>query len=114
MGFLRQNAIALLALAVALSGTAYAAQIGSSDIEHDAIRTFHIRDGQVRERDLADSLSRQLGFTRARTVEGSPVSLAGRASGLARAACPRGTFVVGGGIYGRRDRHERALQRSRR
>lgn len=53
MGFLRSNSIALLALFVALGGSAYAAaKIGSSDIKRNAVESRHIGKGQVRAPDV--------------------------------------------------------------
>lgn len=49
---LRANAIAYVALFVALGGTAWAAnKIGSGDIERDAVRSKHIGPGQVKNAD---------------------------------------------------------------
>ena len=53
--YLRQHHLALIALFVALSGTAYAAAtIGSGDIERNAVRSKHIKRGNVRGSDLAN------------------------------------------------------------
>ncbi len=47
-------AVALAALFVALGGVAWAAAtIGARDIKDDAVRTDHIKDGQVKTSDLA-------------------------------------------------------------
>jgi hypothetical protein len=109
MRFLRQNAIALLALAVALSGTAYAAKkIGPRDIQRNAIRSRHIKRGQVKWKELAGGLRGQL--RKAATpkppeqlqvikVEGAPQSLApGGFGGAPVATCPPGYAVVGTGF----------------
>ena len=49
LGGIRRNAIALLALFVALGGTAVAVdKIGSNDIAGNAVRSKHIKDGQVK------------------------------------------------------------------
>lgn len=46
---LRTNVVGYIALAVALSGTAYAAAtIGAGDIRNDAVRNRHIQDNAVR------------------------------------------------------------------
>lgn len=46
---LRTNVVGYIALAVALSGTAYAAAtIGAGDIKNDAVRNRHIQDNAVR------------------------------------------------------------------
>lgn len=61
MRFLRQNAIAMIALAVALSGTAYAAnRIGPRDIARNAVRSVHIAPNQVRSADLNRRVRRQI------------------------------------------------------
>ncbi len=54
----RQNAIAYLALLIALgTGSAYAAgRIGASDIRPNAVRSKHIASGQVRPGDTASAL----------------------------------------------------------
>ncbi|MGN6816092.1 MAG: hypothetical protein ACTHK3_08405 [Solirubrobacterales bacterium] len=53
--YLRRNLVAYLALFAALgAGTAYAAgKITGKDIAPNAIRTMHIKDGQVRGAELA-------------------------------------------------------------
>lgn len=54
--WIRENALGLTALFVALSGTSTswaAAQIGAEDIEDNAVRSNHIKDGEVRTPDLA-------------------------------------------------------------
>lgn len=51
--YLRQNVLALVALFVALGGTAWAAAtIGPRDIERDAVRARHIKAGQVGATDV--------------------------------------------------------------
>jgi hypothetical protein len=53
---IRSNAVAYVALFVALGGTgAYAAdRISSKEIESDAVRSAHIKDGQVASADVRD------------------------------------------------------------
>ena len=52
MEVLRRNAIGLLALFVALGGTAFAvSKIGPGDIANNAVRSKHITKGQVRKDD---------------------------------------------------------------
>ena len=47
------NVVATLALFVALGGGAYAAvTIGPSNIQNDAVRSRHIKDGEVKNADL--------------------------------------------------------------
>lgn len=51
--YLRRHHVGLVALVVALSGTAYAAdKIGPSEIERDAVRSKHVKDGALKSRDL--------------------------------------------------------------
>lgn len=104
LAFARRNAIAFVALIVALSGTAYAAnQIGAQDIKRNAIRSPHIKAGQVKPSDLASSVRSKLGggglaVTR---VEGADLFMQpGEFGGAPLARCPRGTVVVGTGFYG--------------
>ena len=53
--YVRQHHVALLALFVALGGTAYAtATIGPQDIKKNAVRSRHIKNGQVGSRDVRD------------------------------------------------------------
>jgi hypothetical protein len=53
--FLRQNAIGLVALFVALSGTAWAtSKVGSPTIKDGSIRSVDLRDGQVQRADIED------------------------------------------------------------
>ena len=56
MGHLRANAIAYLALFVALSGGVAwaAATVGSKDIKDNAVKAQHIKDGQVKSGELED------------------------------------------------------------
>ena len=50
---IRSNVVAYLALFVALSGTAYAAdKIGSKDIRKGAVKSKQIADGKVKSRDI--------------------------------------------------------------
>ena len=52
--YIRQHHLALIALFVAFSGSAYAAsKIGPSDIKKNAVRSRHIKNGQVKRPDLA-------------------------------------------------------------
>ncbi len=104
----KQHGVGLLALFVALSGTAYAAsKIGAHDIRRNAIRSSHIKAGQVKISDLAPSVrglvtgggaasSEQLQI---RKVDGAPVFLApGEFDGAPLAQCPEGYVVVGTGF----------------
>lgn len=108
LGYVRQNAIALVALMVALSGTAYAAnKIGAQDIARDAIRSPHIKSGQVKGSDLARGLRQRIGSSGAgaaeqlqvKKVDGPPLVLApGGFDGAPVAQCPSGYVVVGTGF----------------
>ncbi len=52
---LGRNVYGLIAITIALSGTAYAAaKIGAGDIKPDAVRAKHIKDGQVRTGEVRD------------------------------------------------------------
>jgi hypothetical protein len=55
--YLAQHALALVALVVALGGSAYAAtQVGSADIANNSIRSKDIRDNAVKSPDLGSFL----------------------------------------------------------
>ena len=55
--YIHQHHLALIALFVALGGSAYAAsKIGPNDIAKNAVRSKHIKNGQVSTRDLARSI----------------------------------------------------------
>ena len=52
--YIRQHHLAFIALFVALSGTAYAAsKVGPNDIAKNAVRSKHIKNGQVKRADLS-------------------------------------------------------------
>lgn len=52
---LRRNIYGLIAIFIALGGTAYAAAtIGARDIKPDAVRSKHIKEGHVRTADVRD------------------------------------------------------------
>jgi hypothetical protein len=100
----KQNGVAFLALAVALSGTAYAAsKIGPNDIKRNAIRSQHIKAGQVKLSDLAGDIRQELsaagGQLDVKVVNGAPLFLApGEFDGAPVAQCPAGYVVVGTGF----------------
>jgi len=51
--YIRQNVLGLVAIFIALSGTAWAAaKIGAGDIKDDAVRSHHIKDGRVNAEDV--------------------------------------------------------------
>ena len=55
ISFARRNVVALLALFVALGGTAYAAnQIGSGQIKDDSVKSVDIKDDSIRGGDIDD------------------------------------------------------------
>ena len=80
------NVMASIAVFAALAGGAYAAAtIGANDIKKDAVRTKHIKNGQVGARDLA-------------TVVRRPNSAAGSSSPRTTTVnCQSNEQVVGGG-----------------
>jgi hypothetical protein len=110
----RRHHIGLLALFVALSGTAYAtATIGSSEIENNAIKSRHIEHGQVKGKDVKESSLAKvpnanlldgkdstafLGQVTARlkTVDGSTLTNT-NAEYNPYAECNAGEHLVGGG-----------------
>lgn len=99
----KRNAVAFLALAVALSGTAYAANtIGASDIQRNAVRSPHIKAGQVKPSDLSGSVRSLLSGgeqLQIKEVSGAPLFLAsGEFGGAPLARCPAGYAVVGTGF----------------
>lgn len=53
--YLRQNLLGLLALYVGLGSVAWAASVGSRDIQSNAVRTKHIKNGEVGASDVAAS-----------------------------------------------------------
>lgn len=117
--------VACLALAVALSGTAYAAvKVGAKDIKRDAVRSKHIKAGAVRGPDVLDgsltgadvgdgsltgsdvldgSLTAADLAPRLRMVQGyvevvvGGTMAAGQSTASVTASCPEGTVVLGGG-----------------
>jgi hypothetical protein len=89
LGYLRRHHLALVALVVALGGTAYAAnQVGSRDIRNGAVRAVDLHRGAVRGNKI----------THRYTVERSTAVPSG-ASGVVSVACPRNrrTLYSGGG-----------------
>jgi hypothetical protein len=53
--YIRSNVLGLVAIFIALGGTAWAAaQIGANDIKENAVRSKHIKAGNVKNSDLAD------------------------------------------------------------
>lgn len=104
---IRRHGIGILALLVALSGTAYAAnRIGAQDIKRNAIRSRHIKGGQVKFSDLAGGIRRVISSARQapeqleiRKVDGPRLFLApGQFDGTPIAQCPAGYVVVGTGF----------------
>src|SRR6476659_1978410 len=81
--YIRQHHLALIALFVALSGTAYAtSKIGPNDIAKNAVRSKHIKNGQVKLSDTNDKLRLKCpGGTR--YYEGACIETAARGGGAA-------------------------------
>src|SRR3954471_17741668 len=89
LAYLRRHHLALIALAVALGGTAYAAnQVTSRDIQNGAVRAIDLHQGAVRGNKITNRF----------TVERSKVVPSGSSAGVA-VACPknRRTLFSGGG-----------------
>ena len=56
-GYVRRNHLGLIAIFIALGGTAYAAnKVGSSDIAKNAVRSKHIKAKQVKPGDVSPKL----------------------------------------------------------
>jgi hypothetical protein len=92
-------AVALVALFVALGGVAWAAAtIGARDIKDDAVRTRHIKDGQVKISDLAGSAKAAFLSSNV-TVRNSTVQEVtnGNISGQS-ADCHSGEIAIAGGV----------------
>jgi len=89
LDYLRRHHLALIALVVALSGTAYAAnKVTSRDIRNNTVRAIDLHQGAVRGNEITNRF----------TVERSKV-VANGASGGVSVACPnnRRTLYSGGG-----------------
>jgi hypothetical protein len=87
--YLRRHHLALLALIVALGGTAYAAnKVTSRDIRNGAVRAVDLHQGAVRGNKISNRF----------TVERSKVVPSGVSAGIV-VACPKGrrTVYSGGG-----------------
>jgi hypothetical protein len=104
-----RNAVAYTLLFVLLAGTASAvATIGASDIKKNAVRSRHIKDGQVKTPDLADDAVTANKIADGAALAGEVIYIKGPdtsipADGqthLLAAICPSGTNVVGGGVLG--------------
>src|SRR3954469_23081526 len=89
LGYLGRHHLALIALIVALGGTAYAAnKVTSRDIQNGAVRAIDLHQGAVRGNKITNRF----------TVERSKVVASGT-SGVVSAGCPksRRTLYSGGG-----------------
>ena len=93
--FVRRNAIAFLALFVALGGTSYAisaGSIGTKELRNNDVRSVDVRDRTLRRKDLA-----------AGEVLGSPLTYEKRFDFprnpplVAELPCPAGTLATAGG-----------------
>ena len=90
--YLAQHALALVALVVALGGSAYAAtQVGSADIANNSIRSKDIRDNGVKPDDLAS-----LESTFSVQKESGSIPIEPNVHVQLRAVCKDGTAVGGG------------------
>lgn len=93
--------IALLALVMASSGTAYAVTLGPGSvrgwhIENDTIKSRDVRDGTLRAKDLAPGVLPEGVEVTVRTTEGGPV--AEGESGTVAMFCRYGELAIGGGV----------------
>ena len=89
LDYLRRHHLALIALVVALSGTAYAAnKVTSRDIRNNTVRAIDLHQGAVRGNEITNRF----------TVERSK-DVANGASAIVSVACPksRRTLFNGGG-----------------
>ena len=98
---LRANAVAYLALTVALGGTSYAAvqlernSVGAKQIRAKAVRSAEIKDGAVKARDIAASVRSTLGATGPRGPQGEPGPATGAAGGDLEGSFPAPTLRAG-------------------
>ena len=109
------NVTATLALVVALgTGGAYAAsKIGPKDIAKNAVRSKHIKAGQVKTPDLrggavtsakiANGQVRAADLGPITQVPGDTVLISPNGFSSATAQCPPGTALIGGGFFGNGD-----------
>src|SRR3954447_6907216 len=90
LAYLRRHHLALIALAVALGGTAYAAnQVTSRDIQNGAVRAIDLHQGAVRGNKITNRF----------TVERSKVVASG-ASGVISVVCPKSRRTLFNGAGG--------------
>lgn len=92
-------AVALVALFIALGGVAWAAAtIGASDIEDNAVRTDHIKRGQVKTSDLAGSAKAAFLSSHVRVRDGDTESVNNGAISGPSASCNPGEIAIAGGV----------------
>jgi hypothetical protein len=91
--YVRRHHVGFLALAVALAGTAYAAnKVGPKDIKTNAVHSRHIKNGQVRARDLGPTRT----ITRMFTISDTTAGDGNPGYGGGNALCPHHGRAVGG------------------
>jgi hypothetical protein len=82
--YVRRHHVGLLALAVALTGTAYAAnKIGPNQIKPNAVRGYHVKKGHIGGNNLGE-----LTIVRRNSAPGSP---------SVTAFCPKNHRLISGG-----------------
>lgn len=92
-------AVALVALFVALGGVAWAAAtIGARDIKDNAVRTDHIKRGQVKTSDLAGAAKAAFLSSDVTVRETTTQSVDNGSISGTTAFCNPGEIAVGGGV----------------
>jgi hypothetical protein len=92
-------AVALIALFVALGGVAWAAAtIGARDIKDNAVRTEHIKRGQVKTSDLARAAKAAFLSSDVTVRESTTQSVDNGSVSGTTASCNPGEIAVGGGV----------------
>lgn len=99
MTYVRRHHVGLLALFVALGGTAYAASlprdsVGTKQLRHGAVVSSKVKDGSLFARDMADVVG--VGRIEVRRVD---FQVADGATTGGTAHCPNPLRGVGGGAY---------------
>lgn len=91
--------ISIIALIVAVSVPAWAATIGAGDIKDNAVRSYHVKNGQIKPADLSAQARQGLGARAVAFVDGSASScsvVAGDSRAF-KATCSRtgpGQYVI--------------------
>ena len=92
-------AVALVALFVALGGVAWAAAtIGARDIKDNAVRTDHIKDGQVKNSDLAGSAKAAFLSSNVTVRQSDTQSVNNGAISGPSASCNPDEIAIAGGV----------------